>query len=800
MAFESALPAGVSADLARALFEHSPFSTVVYDRDGRIVAVNAAFEKLFGLTRRTIPPGYSVLTDPQLEAAGYLPAVRRAFQGEAVILPLVFYDAAALDGVGRSSWTQGHFLPMRDATGALTGVALMHVDLTERVESEEARRLSEERLLAQSELARAQVTATLESIGDAFYAIDADFRFTYVNRQAEALWGRARETLLGRHYWTEFPQAVGSEAYRQHLVVMRERRPAHFEAVSPVIGRWVEVSLYPDDATGGLACYFRDITERKAAEAALRESEARFRLMADAVPQIVWITDDQGRTEFFNRQWTAYTGAAFDPGTAAQIAADYVHPDDAAITLERFDEARRTGRVFEVEHRIRSAAGDYRWFLVRAEPYRDPDTGEIVRWFGGSVDIHDRKQAEAERERLLAAERSARAEADSARATAVANERRLAAVIAHLPIGVTFAEAPGGRHSVSNPAAVAIWGVVPASPAVDAYSRDFVGFRPGPGAPGSAEERARQLASEEWPLARALVKGEVVRDELTEIERPDGTRRLVSLSAAPVRDADGRVDGALVTTVDVTERERLLADAQAARREAEAANRAKSEFLAVMSHELRTPLNAIGGYAELLEMGIRGPVTPQQREDLARIQRSQRHLLGLINEVLNYAKVEMGVVHYDLADVCVRDVLAAAEGLVAPQARAKGLVLTVTDSPADLSVHADADKLRQILVNLLSNAIKFTDTGGRIVLSCEASSDGTVRLRVSDTGVGIPADKLEVIFDPFVQVRSDLTRTAEGAGLGLAISRDLARDMGGDLTVESTTGAGSTFTLTLQRA
>ena len=530
------------------------------------------------------------------------------------------------------------------------------------------------------------------------------------------------------------------------------------------------------------------------ANAALRESEARFRLTADAVPQIVWITDGQGRTEFFNRQWTAYTGAPYEPGTAVQIAADFVHPDDAAITLERFEVAQRTGGVFEVEHRIRSAQGEYRWFLVRAEPYRDPETGEIVRWFGGSVDIDDRRRAEAERERLLAAERAARAEADAARATAVANERRLAAVIAHLPVGVTFAEAPGGRHSVSNPAAVAIWGVVPASPGVDAYSRDFVGFRPGaPGVP----EAARRIASEEWPLARALLTGEVVRDELAEIERPDGTRRLVSLSAAPMRDDDGRVSGALVTTVDVTERERLLADAEAARAEAEAANRAKSEFLAVMSHELRTPLNAIGGYAELLAMGLRGAVTDQQREDLGRIQRSQRHLLGLINEVLNYAKVEMGVVRYDVADVRVCDVLAAAEGLVAPQAQAKGLTVAVADCDGELAVRADDDKLRQIVVNLLSNAVKFTDAGGRIALSCEAGDDGWVRLCVTDTGVGIPADKLAAIFEPFVQVRSDLTRPAEGAGLGLAISRDLARAMGGDLAAESTPGVGSTFTLTL---
>ncbi|HUQ83633.1 MAG TPA: GAF domain-containing sensor histidine kinase [Gemmatimonadaceae bacterium] len=247
------------------------------------------------------------------------------------------------------------------------------------------------------------------------------------------------------------------------------------------------------------------------------------------------------------------------------------------------------------------------------------------------------------------------------------------------------------------------------------------------------------------------------------------------------------------------ERARLFEAEREAREEAEAANRAKAQFLAVMSHELRTPLNAIGGYAELIEMGIRGPVTPEQCEDLRRIRVSQRHLLGLINEVLNYAKVETGAVHYDLSDVNVRDALRAAEALVAPQAHAKAIPLTVGDCPRELAVRADTEKLRQILVNLLGNAIKFSTRDGRIDLAWEASGE-YVRIHVSDAGIGIPPHKLGAIFEPFVQVRSDLTRTADGVGLGLAISRDLARAMGGDITVESSPGTGSRFTLLLPAA
>jgi PAS domain S-box-containing protein len=245
---------------------------------------------------------------------------------------------------------------------------------------------------------------------------------------------------------------------------------------------------------------------------------------------------------------------------------------------------------------------------------------------------------------------------------------------------------------------------------------------------------------------------------------------------------------------------RLFRDAERARAEAEAANRSKSDFLASMSHELRTPLNAIGGYVELIRMGIRGPVTPEQQADLERVQRGQRHLLGLINEVLNYARLESGAITYDLRPTDAAEVVAATTPLVEPQRAARGIALEVRAPDALAAVVADRDKLQQILLNLLSNAVKFTPPGGRITVQLAEEGDGTVALRVSDTGIGIPADRLDAVFEPFVQVGRALNHPAEGAGLGLAISRDLARAMAGDLVAESTLGEGSTFTLRLPRA
>lgn len=236
-----------------------------------------------------------------------------------------------------------------------------------------------------------------------------------------------------------------------------------------------------------------------------------------------------------------------------------------------------------------------------------------------------------------------------------------------------------------------------------------------------------------------------------------------------------------------------------ARRAAEAANLAKTQFLAVMSHELRTPLNAIAGYAELMRMGIRGPVTPEQQADLDRIKRSQRTLLSLINDVLNYAKLEAGHIEFDTQKVVLHGFLADIEALVTPQLQGKGLNYEYEECDSELSVNADAEKMRQIMVNLLSNAIKFTPSGGAVSVTCQPQ-DGVVMISVSDTGVGIPEEKIGEIFEPFVQLDRRLTSTNEGTGLGLAISRDLARGMGGDLTAESTPGLGSTFSLTLPRA
>jgi PAS domain S-box-containing protein len=294
-------------------------------------------------------------------------------------------------------------------------------------------------------------------------------------------------------------------------------------------------------------------------------------------------------------------------------------------------------------------------------------------------------------------------------------------------------------------------------------------------------------------------------DEIFLLLRSKNGEDVAVLANAIRRERRGEwvTDAVLLRLIERRKFEDALLDAKHVAEQAvaaaEDANRAKSDFLAMMSHELRTPLNAIGGYVQLLEMGVHGPITPAQAEALGRVTRSQQHLLRLINDILNLARIESGRVDYDLQTISLNDIVMATLPMIEPQIAAKGLRYDV-DVPLGLKAAADREKLEQILLNLLSNATKFTHEGGSLHIEGALVPDreDLVELRVIDTGVGIPADRLELVFEPFMQVESSHAARVEGTGLGLSISRDLARGMGGDLTAESTLGVGSTFTIRLR--
>jgi len=284
--------------------------------------------------------------------------------------------------------------------------------------------------------------------------------------------------------------------------------------------------------------------------------------------------------------------------------------------------------------------------------------------------------------------------------------------------------------------------------------------------------------------------------------KKDGGQFWANVVITAVRDETGALVGFAKVTRDLTERRNaeLKAREDASRVTAsETANVAKSTFLTAMSHELRTPLNAIGGYTELLTLGLGGPTTPEQLDYLERIRRSQQHLLGIISDLLNFSRIEAGTLTYDIRHLSLKQVIEGVVPLIEPQAEAKKIVVKTDTTIHDCMVLGDRAKVDQVLLNLLSNAIKFTESPGTVTVVCKESGN-TASIEVVDTGPGIPANKLEAIFEPFVQLGRSLSSAHEGTGLGLAISRELARAMKGNLSVSSKVGSGSTFTLTLPRA
>ena len=367
----------------------------------------------------------------------------------------------------------------------------------------------------------------------------------------------------------------------------------------------------------------------------------------------------------------------------------------------------------------------------------------------------------------------------------------LQAVLDQMPAGVSIAEAGSGRLLYHNGEGERLLGR-PHGPAPD-----FAGYAEY----GAVHPDGTPYAAEEYPLARALLRQEHVHgEEMLCRRRDDGRLTHLLVSAVPVLASDGTLLAGVCTFHDISERKRNEAELRAARAEAEEANRAKMDFLTAMSHELRTPLNAIAGYVDLLDMDIYGPVSEAQAGALERIRRNQVHLLGLITDILNFARIEVGHLPFEIEPLAVGEVLAAVEATIEPQVRQAGLRYVCLGCDQAVRVWADWERTEQILLNLLVNAVKFTPRDGRVEAWCEADAD-RVRIRVRDTGRGIPPDKVQKIFDPFVQVDRHRTEASlQGVGLGLSISRELARQMGGEIGVETAVDRGSTFTLDLPRA
>ena len=628
-----------------------------------------------------------------------------------------------------------------------------------------------------------------EEAGVGLAEVSPDGRLLRVNGRFSEIVGYPRGALEGMRFQEiTHPDDLGGDLERLRSLLGGEisgytMEKRYLRADGETVWADLTVALVRDAA--GAPRHFvsvvQDIGPRKRAEAQLAESEARMRFLAEMIPQMVWSTRADGYHDYYNPRWFEYTGLTYED-TEGPGWSDVLHPDDRARAWARWERSLRTGEPYSIEYRFRRHDGAYRWFLGLALPLRGAD-GEIERWFGTCTDIDEQKDGER---RLRE------------------TQERLEAALEASATG-TFRWDIRTDALEWDAALDRLFGLTPLQ-----TPRSLSGFL----ARVHPDDRARVAAAAE----RCRAEGAHFHEEFR-VVWPDGTERWLLDKGRTTAGSDGRPLSMTGACTDITDRknaeldrEALLAVAEAARGDAETASQLKSQFVANMSHEIRTPINAVLGYADLLELGVHGSLAEPQQEQVRRILRSGRHLLALVNDSLDLAKIEAGEMHVLREPVEPRALCLASLEMTEPLAAARSLAVSEDTAALEgIAAWGDEDRVRQILVNLLTNACKFTPPGGAVRLAgrvlgappagVEPGGPGRwIAVEVADTGPGIAPEMQERIFLPFVQEKAAGGGGPQGTGLGLAISRTLARMMGGDVTLRSAPGEGSSFTLWLREA
>ena len=596
-----------------------------------------------------------------------------------------------------------------------------------------------------------------------------DGRFLQVNAQLCRMLGYSEEELLGRSV-VDVSHPHDVEASLARLRQLQSDPGKALEAEKRYLHRdgrvvWVRIKMSPACDSSGHPLYVvvhvEDITERKRTQEALRESEERFRNIADSSPTMMWVTNAEGGIDFANRKLLEFSGVSLDQA-AGEKWISLVHPDDAPKYVEEFRRAIRDHATFRAEARVRRADGEWRWFGSYATPRFSPG-GEFLGHVGLSSDITERLKSE------------------QALRTSEEKFRQLAENV----------------HEVfwmMSPSADEILYVSPAYEQV--WERTCESLYQNPR--GWAEAiHPDDLAAAHAAFARQI-QGEAI-ESVYRIQTPSGREKWIRDRAFPIRDQDGQLVRVCGLAEEITERKQHERELIQAREGAEAANRAKSRFLANMSHEIRTPMNGVIGMLQLL---LTTPLTAEQNHYVNTAQASGRALLTLIDDILDLSKIEAGKIVLENLTFSLPQLVNEVDQMLSAQARQKGLIFDSLVSPEIPEwLEGDANRLRQVLINLTYNAIKFTERG-QVTLQAdlEVQRDGkaTVRFAISDTGIGIPSQEAARLFSPFTQADASTTRKFGGSGLGLAISKQLVEMMGGSIGVRSREGSGSTFWFTAE--
>jgi two-component system, sensor histidine kinase and response regulator len=664
---------------------------------------------------------------------------------------------------GSVAWRLARGIAFWDSAGAPTRFLGSFFDITDKKQVEERLRESEQRWRNIAEtLPQLVWTATTEGGGD------------YFSAQTEQYTGRPEAELIGPGWLTvihpddrERTMKVWSAALQSETLYEVDFRIRRADGVY----RWFTTRAAPlRDGSGRVFKWFgtcTDIEDGKQVEERLRESEHRWRNLAETLPQFVFTTGADGVVDYFSARTTEYTGKPLSELLGTKWGS-VIHPDDLERMTTSWLEAVERQQSYQIEHRIRRWDGEYRWFTTRAEAVRDSD-GWIFKWFGTSTDVTNFKELEAELRHA---------------------KERLEVAIRSSNLSIWEYDMPDAAIEHATETLTNVW--------------ESLGYEVGVDAPAalSALIHPDDLARVTEENRRYLSDETKTFETEHRVRHKDGTYRWVLGRGVALRDPRGRALRFVGTSVDITAIKQIENDLLRAREAAETANRAKDEFLANVSHEIRTPMNAILGMTEL---ALDSAPTDHQRQLLTTVRSAAKNLLGIINDLLDFSKIAAGKIALDEADFWLRAEVHDTVRALAARAHRKGLELIcrVRDDVPD-ALFGDAGRLRQVLMNLVGNALKFTARGEVVVevsmapgtTPTDADQVASLVFTIRDTGIGIARNKQAAIFRAFEQEDSSTTRRYGGTGLGLTISAQLAALMDGTITVESEPGRGSTFAFT----
>ncbi|MFL5306295.1 MAG: PAS domain S-box protein [Polyangia bacterium] len=638
----------------------------------------------------------------------------------------------------------------------------------------------------------------------AIIALDARGRVLTWNTGARRLYGYRPEEIVGRPVSRLYTQEDRDARHLDdELRTAREAGSFHEEGwrVRRDGSRfWASVAITRIDGDDGELLGFakitRDMTDKQQAQEAelerqrrelelaqLREREEQLHMLANSIPQLAWIADETGDIFWYNRRWYEYTGMTADQMKGAGWQRVH-HPAELARVVDGFNRAVAAGEAWEDTFPIRNRTGEWRWFLSRAVPIRGAD-GRIFRWLGSNTDVTEQVELARQRDRLLK-------DVDFERA-------RFEAVMNQMPAAVIVGEAPSGKLVFANSRMDAVWGhPLIQSESIDDYAR-WGGFHPD----------GRPYAPDEWPLARAIQRGEIVDAEEVAIDWPDGQRRWLRLSAAPVRAADGQILAGVVLCQDITDEKtahRQLAESEARFRalteelertvahrtqELLAANKELEAFSYSVSHDLRAPLRAIDGFSKALAEDYAALLPADAKELLSDVRQAAQRMAGLIDDLLRLSRVTRAPLTRTRVDLT-----RLAETVTADLRRGDPERDVTVHIQAGVTAEADEALIRVALENLFGNAWKFTarQPHPEIWFGSELV-DGTQAFFVRDNGAGFDmayGDKLFVSFQ-----RLHANSEFPGTGIGLATVQRVVRRHGGRAWAVGEPGRGATFSFTL---